>query len=104
MHRHIMLILSLLAFAQATSFPPEDYPPSALRHKLEGVVETEVSIDAAGKVTECRIIKSSHHPVLDNATCKLVTRRGKFQPAIGPDGKAIPSVVKVPPVEWKLPR
>lgn len=97
-----MLILPLLALVEAVSFP-SDYPTVALHRRLEGTAEAEVDIDATGKVTNCRVTKSSGHEVLDKATCKSIAKRGKFVPGVGADGKPAATTIKVPPVEWKLP-
>ena len=97
-----MLIPALLLLTEAVSFP-SDYPTVALHRGLEGTTHVEVDINEKGGVIDCRVLKSSGHEILDKATCKSVTKRAKFAPAIGPDGKPAKSTVAVPPVEWKIP-
>jgi len=43
-----------------------------------------LSIDTAGRVTDCRITGSSGNTDLDDATCRLAQRRGRFtiRPAV----------------------
>ena len=43
----------------------------------------------SGKVTACQITRSSGHADLDDATCKNITRRGRFYPAQDKNGNAI---------------
>ena len=97
-----MLIPALLLLTEAVSFP-SDYPTVALHRGLEGTTHVEVDINEKGGVIDCRVLKSSGHEILDKATCKSVTKRAKFAPAVGPDGKPTKSTIKVPPVEWRIP-
>jgi periplasmic protein TonB len=64
----------------------DDYPPSALRNEEAGTAGFKVDIGPDGKVTSCAITKSSGSGTLDDATCKLVTRRARFTPAKNADG------------------
>ncbi len=59
----------------------DDYPSSALRMDLQGVVEVRFYVTALGRVETAEIVTSSGHQVLDDATIALVTRRGRFRPA-----------------------
>ena len=83
-------------------FTPNDYPQQAMRSGLTGSVTFDVDVDASGKPTACRVIASSGHQVLDQATCDLVLARGKFVAASGPDGKAIAGHYSNRAV-WELP-
>ena len=58
---------------------PNDYPSRALREEREGTSGFRVTIDADGKVANCQITSSSGHADLDEATCKLVSRRARFR-------------------------
>jgi protein TonB len=58
-----------------------DYPSSALRHRIQGIVNFQLSIDAQGRVAACKIIQSSGFDELDAATCDLVSQRAKFSAA-----------------------
>ena len=58
-----------------------DYPIRALREAREGTTGFEVTVGTDGRVTACTIVVSSGSPDLDAATCDLVTRRARFNPA-----------------------
>lgn len=83
-------------FAGERSAPPrgnpaswvtnDDYPPTARRAGEEGSVDVEVAIDATGRISACKVVKSSGSSVLDAATCSLVQRRGRYQPATDSSG------------------
>lgn len=66
-----------------------DYPARALAEQREGTAKFRVDVDATGKVTACQITGSSGHTDLDEATCKNITRRGRFYPAQDKKGNAI---------------
>ena len=55
-----------------------DYPALAQREHRQGIVEFKLTIDKAGVPVSCSITKSSGHADLDDATCRLLSRRAKF--------------------------
>ena len=57
-----------------------DYPPAAIRNGDTGVAVYDVAIGSAGDVTDCRIAETSGSPLLDEATCRAVSRNARFQP------------------------
>jgi TonB family protein len=63
-----------------------DYPPQALRDKIEGTSVFSVAVNEYGKVSRCQIVSSSGHDELDQATCDLVSRRARFNPAANEQG------------------
>ena len=65
---------------------PDDYPSRELRMGNEGLTRFRLEIGADGRVTDCTITASSGHPGLDEAACRLVTRRARFEAATGADG------------------
>ncbi|MEO1488992.1 MAG: TonB family protein [Pseudomonadota bacterium] len=79
-----------------------DYRPRWMREGMSGVARFSVEIDARGRVTECRITGSTGHSALDQATCRLVTRRARFNPALDSAGKAVPSSYSNA-VRWQIP-
>ncbi len=58
---------------------PNDYPSRALREDREGTATFTVTISDDGRVANCRIVQSSGHSDLDEATCKNVERRARFR-------------------------
>lgn len=73
---------------------PIDYPHSAKKRNIEGVVLIEVWLDEQGKQTKQRVINSSGHQILDKAALKGI---GKWQFSRQQDsGQAIAYRVQVP--------
>jgi len=81
----------------------EDYPSSALREEREGVTAIAWDVTTDGKVANCRVTQSSGHSDLDEAACKFVTRRGRYNPALDQNGNPIQSSDKRR-VRWQIPK
>lgn len=79
-----------------------DYPARALRAGEEGTVRFNLTIGPNGEVTACQIIGSSGYPALDEATCSLVSRRARFNPAVDSTGSAVEGRY-ANAVRWRLP-
>lgn len=79
-----------------------DYPSRALREEKEGVTRFRVSVSADGRVTSCDVTGSSGSPELDSTTCSLITRRGRFNPAME-DGSPT-SGSWSSSVRWQIPK
>ncbi|MCW3837864.1 energy transducer TonB [Sphingomonas canadensis] len=65
------------------------YPPESRSAGHQGMVGFELSISPKGRVTDCQIVKSSGHKALDEATCYLMRKRGRFIPARDASGNAV---------------
>ena len=61
-----------------------------------------LEIAADGRVTNCTITGTSGHPQLDVATCALVSKRAKFQPARGSEGQPVAGSYSNA-IDWQLP-
>jgi TonB family protein len=72
-------------------FTDDDYPAAAKRAGASGRVVIVLTTDPSGHAKACRVVSSSKDAVLDQATCALATRRGRFQPRTG-DGFSVLSV------------
>lgn len=59
----------------------QDYPTADIRAGHTGTVRFRLAIDASGRVTDCTITQSSGYAGLDDATCRNVTRRARFDSA-----------------------
>lgn len=80
--------------------PQADYPPAALRRRLEGTVTLEVRVDPHGHPAQIAIASSSGAELLDEAAIAAV-RRWRFIPArLGQESVA--GSVRVP-VRFRLP-
>jgi len=66
-----------------------DYPRAARRARLEGRVRVRFTVSADGRATECRVTTSSGHAQLDTATCRLIERRYRFEPARDAQGRPV---------------
>jgi TonB family protein len=74
-----------------------DYPQRALRENASGVVHARVTVGTDGRARDCKIIRASGNQDLDSKTCLLLEHRGRYVPAVGPDGApaAAPVIVRV---------
>lgn len=79
-----------------------DYPTRALRDEAAGRVRYEYLLDTTGRVTACAVRYSSGHVALDQATCRLVTHRFRYEPMRDSAGNAIPYEGMASHV-WTLP-
>lgn len=66
---------------------PSDYPVSAEMWAADGVVEVNLSVNALGQVSGCRVIASSGNADLDTASCTILKERARFRPARSQSGK-----------------
>jgi periplasmic protein TonB len=82
---------------------PDDYPSRALREDREGTTGFTVTIDTSGRITGCTVTRSSGHADLDEATCKYITRRGRFRPATDGNGAETTGSWSSA-VRWQIPK
>ena len=68
-----------------------DYPREASRARVGGAVEVRFTIETTGRVTGCRVSRSSGDASLDATTCLLIEERFRFKPATNAAGEAIRS-------------
>lgn len=80
-----------------------DYPARDIREGNEGTTRIMLSIDARGKVAECRVAGSSGYPSLDEAACKAVSRRARFDPASNGANEKVAGTYSNS-VRWVIPR
>jgi protein TonB len=85
---------------RGNSISEDDYPDAARRAEEQGVTRVSYTIDPTGKVSACSVTQSSGSPRLDEATCKIIMRRFRFNPATR-DGQPV-SDTKTQPVRWQL--
>jgi TonB family protein len=82
-------------------FDADDYPPVAFINGQTGIVKFVALIDENGRVADCTLTQTSGVAALDAQTCAVLKERGKFEPAIGADGKPARDVI-FQTVNWKL--
>jgi len=79
-----------------------DYRTVWINREYSGVAAFELSINARGRVTNCSITSSTGHSVLDQATCRLLERRARFNPAKDAGGNAVAGTF-ASSVNWQIP-
>jgi protein TonB len=79
-----------------------DYPAGALRRGQQGAAAFDLIIRPDGRVSDCRITRSSGSAELDAATCAKVSERASFTPA--DDAKGDPVAGSFSGViRWRIP-
>ncbi|MFM5931013.1 MAG: TonB family protein [Novosphingobium sp.] len=79
-----------------------DYPTRALREERQGTTRFRVTVGADGRVSDCEITQGSGSNDLDSATCLLIWRRARFNPA--QDGAGNPTIGYYSnSVRWVIP-
>lgn len=80
----------------------DDYPPSAIREEAQGTTGVSLSVGADGRVTGCSVTASSGNAALDQAACRNIQRRARFNAALDRDGNPTSSTY-TRRVRWQLP-
>lgn len=80
----------------------EDYPPAAIRENVQGSVGISAVIGTDGRVRSCLVIQSSGSKILDDATCRLYSARGRFTPAKDADGN-LTTAQRTDHYRWQIP-
>lgn len=96
--------LSLSRPVQPASSPAnwlrsDDYPSGALEQGHNGLVNFRVDVDSTGKVESCHILSATKPSDFELATCKGITRRARFVPALDASGQPVRSF-HVNTVKW----
>lgn len=80
-----------------------DYPDRAYDNGKEGRVVVSFWAETNGRAGRCRVVQSSGDADLDGATCYLILRRYRYEPARDIAGRKVPQEF-VWIQEWWLPR
>lgn len=64
----------------------DDYPPHALMREATGRSTVRYRVTLEGRVADCTVAETSGNAALDDASCKALTKRARYRPAIGSDG------------------
>lgn len=89
---------------QSGTIRDRDYPAAASRARVGGEVEVRFTIQPTGRVTGCRVTRSSGDAALDATTCRLIQERFRFKPATDASGDAIASAYGWRQSWWLEPR
>jgi len=68
---------------------PTDYPKELGRSGIGGHVGIDFTVGVSGRVTKCRVTRSSGVPRLDDLTCRLIVERFRFRPATDSSGRPV---------------
>ncbi|MEL6531286.1 MAG: TonB family protein [Pseudomonadota bacterium] len=79
-----------------------DYKTRWIREGREGVARFNLEISASGRVSNCEVVGSTGHSALDIATCRLITRRARFEPARDSSGAKVAGTFSSS-VNWQIP-
>ena len=80
----------------------DDYPRRALVEEAEGSVGYRLVIGTSGHVSSCELTRSSGNRALDDATCRLITSRARFEPATDETGAKVLGTF-TGSVGWEIP-
>ena len=72
---------------------PRDYPKRLGNAGVGGTVGVSFTVLINGRVTGCRVTRSSGIPELDGLTCVLIEQRFRFRPATDRFGRPVSEVV-----------
>jgi protein TonB len=73
---------------------PSDYPRDLRERGVGGRVGILFTVGVDGRVTSCRVTRSSGVPELDVLTCRLIQERFRYRPSTDRYGRPIPDEVE----------
>ncbi len=82
---------------------PEDYPSRALDAGISGTVGLRFVVGVDGRVSDCRVTRTSGNSELDEVTCRLIRKRFRYLPKTEASGRRVPGVVSGEH-EWRTTR
>ena len=77
-----------------------DYPRQAGDDGAQGTVIVHFAVGVDGRVSGCKVVDTSGNDELDAATCRIVERRFRYEPARDASGLAVPDVTGWKEVWW----
>ncbi|WP_051531801.1 energy transducer TonB [Sphingomonas sp. URHD0057] len=83
-------------------FSADDYPAEAQSKGEQGTAQAKLTVDTAGRVTDCVLIRKTGSRSLDEATCRILKNRARFKPARDSQGDPMTDIVVTPPITWRL--
>lgn len=81
----------------------DDYPTSDLRAGHQGSVRFKLTIGSNGAVESCAVTESSGYRGLDEAACKYISSRARFEPATDGDGRQVTGTYSNR-IRWMIPK
>lgn len=83
-------------------FDYDDYPSDALQANQQGEVVMRYWVETNGRLSDCKVVKSSGSASLDSATCGIVTERARLKPARNAEGLPVRSLTSSS-IIWRIP-
>ncbi|HYD25058.1 MAG TPA: TonB family protein [Croceibacterium sp.] len=80
----------------------DDYPRRPLTDGVEGTARYSLVVGTGGRVSSCEITRSTGNAQLDEATCRLLTRRARFDAATDESGAKVLGTYSGS-VRWDIP-
>jgi len=80
---------------------PQDKPRRAVDRRAQGTTYLRFTILPNGRVRDCVVTRSSGHRDLDDATCPLLERRLRYQPARDATGRPVAETIRGQQ-QWEL--
>jgi TonB family protein len=99
-----MLIAALLLTSAVPTGNPgnwittDDYPAAPMEEGVEGTTEIALDVLPDGKPKGCKVVTSSGNADLDEASCRLLVARARFQPSKIGEPQSFTTRIK-----WDLP-
>lgn len=81
----------------------DDYPLRALKRRQDGIVQFRLDLDEAGKILNCHILSRTNPDEFADLSCRLLTRRARFEPALDAAGDPTRSFF-IDTVRFVIPR
>ena len=82
-------------------FMAADYPAEALAQGVNGSTGFRLQVSAVGRVEKCDVVHSSGSAALDQATCRVITSRARFRPALNARDRPI-AAIHTGEIQWLL--
>jgi len=70
-----------------------DFPSELVEAGVRITVDLRYTVTTEGRVTDCRVVRSSGYPVVDAITCREVERGFRYRPWRDADGRPVVSTV-----------
>jgi periplasmic protein TonB len=80
----------------------DDYPRRALVDEAEGSAQYRLVIGTNGRVSTCELTRTTGNRALDDATCRLITSRARFESATDESGAKVMGTY-TGSVRWEIP-
>ena len=78
-----------------------DYPREAAETGIRGRVFVRYLVETNGRVSGCRVTRSSGSRVLDALTCRLIEQRFRYDPSLDAAGRPVESTI-VESHDWSM--